>query len=213
MPEPRTPRPPDRQHRTTGREICRSGAAASCFGWAWFPQRRGCDDVAVDAEADVRYAISGDARLAFQVFAGGPHEIAWVPSWISNQDLVGRDALHALLMERLASFATVGSYDQRGTGLSDPVSLAESPPAVPQRPRRPGSAVATHTTPPGLKSRGFPGARRRDLGESRVALQQAVAREGRLARCRASSLMTAPPLVRPIIIEPPLSALRRRKAT
>jgi pimeloyl-ACP methyl ester carboxylesterase len=88
----------------------------------------GRDDVAVDAEADVRYAISGDARLAFKVLAGGPHDIVWVPSWISNQDFEDRDPLHARLMERLTSFATVVSYDQRGTGLSDPVSLAELPP-------------------------------------------------------------------------------------
>jgi class 3 adenylate cyclase len=81
----------------------------------------------VDAEADVRYAISGDARLAFKVVAGGPHDIVRVPSWISNQDLEDRDPLHALLIERLTSFATVVSYDQRGTGLSDPVSLAELP--------------------------------------------------------------------------------------
>jgi class 3 adenylate cyclase len=87
----------------------------------------GRDDVAVDADADVRYAISGDARLAFKVFAGGPHAIVWISSWISNQDLQDRDPSHALLIERLTSFATVVSYDQRGTGLSDPVPLAELP--------------------------------------------------------------------------------------
>jgi class 3 adenylate cyclase/pimeloyl-ACP methyl ester carboxylesterase len=87
----------------------------------------GCDNVAVDREDDVRYAISGDARLAFKVFAGGPHSIVWVPSWISNQDITDRDPVHASSIERLTSFATVVSYDQRGTGLSDPVSLAELP--------------------------------------------------------------------------------------
>jgi class 3 adenylate cyclase len=83
----------------------------------------------VDAELDVRYAISGDARLAFRVFAGGPHEIVWVPSWITNQDLASPDSqpLRALLFERLASFATSVAYDARGTGLSDPVSLAALP--------------------------------------------------------------------------------------
>jgi class 3 adenylate cyclase len=83
--------------------------------------------VAVDAEVDVRYAISGDARLAFKVFAGGPHDIVRVPSWISNQDFADRDSRRSLLFERLTSFATVVSYDQRGTGLSDPMSLAELP--------------------------------------------------------------------------------------
>jgi class 3 adenylate cyclase/pimeloyl-ACP methyl ester carboxylesterase len=89
----------------------------------------GRDDVAVDAEVDVRYAISGDARLAFRVFEGGPHDIVWVPSWISNQDLADLESqpLRALLFERLSSFARSVAYDARGTGLSDPVSLAELP--------------------------------------------------------------------------------------
>jgi class 3 adenylate cyclase len=89
----------------------------------------GRDDVAVDAEVDVRYTISGDARLAFRVFAGGPHDIVWVPSWITNQDLAYHDSQspRALLFERLRSFATSVAYDARGTGLSDPVSLAELP--------------------------------------------------------------------------------------
>ena len=81
--------------------------------------------MAVDAEVDVRYAISGDARLAFKVFAGGPHDIVWVPSWISNQDLA--DPERALLFERLAWFATAVTYDARGTGLSDPLALAALP--------------------------------------------------------------------------------------
>lgn len=87
----------------------------------------GCDDVVVDAKAEVRYAISGNARLAFMDFAGGPYDLIMVPSWISNQDLAASDPLHAALIERLTSFARVVSYDQRGTGLSDPVSLAEQP--------------------------------------------------------------------------------------
>jgi class 3 adenylate cyclase len=83
--------------------------------------------VAVGTEVDVRYAISGDARLAFRVRAGGPHVIVRVPEGLSNQDLQdpGLPPLSGPLLERLSSFATVVSYDQRGTGLSDPVSLVD----------------------------------------------------------------------------------------
>jgi class 3 adenylate cyclase len=102
-----------------------SDAAASWVGVV--SSTAGCDDVAVDAEADVHYAISGDARLAFRVYAGGPCDIVWIPSWISNLDVADRDPLHAQLFDRLTSFATVVSYDQRGTGLSDPMSSAELP--------------------------------------------------------------------------------------
>jgi class 3 adenylate cyclase len=88
----------------------------------------GRDDVVVDTEVDVQYAMSGDARLAFTVRAGGPHLIMRVPSWVSNQDLESLEShVYGLLPARLSSFATVVSYDQRGTGLSDPVSLGDLP--------------------------------------------------------------------------------------
>jgi len=89
----------------------------------------GRDDVAVDPGVDVRYAISGNARLAFRVHGGGQPAIVWIPTWVTNQDLDSL-ALEPLLglFGRLSSFATVVSYDARGTGLSDPVSLADLPP-------------------------------------------------------------------------------------
>jgi class 3 adenylate cyclase len=85
--------------------------------------------VVVDTEVDVRYVTSGDARLAFRVRGSGPHPIVMVANWVSNQDLdfLSSERLHGMFFERLFSFATVVSYDQRGTGLSDPVSLADLP--------------------------------------------------------------------------------------
>ena len=80
-------------------------------------------------EVDIRYAMSGDARLAFSARGSGPHAIVLVPGWGTNQDLdfVESERMHGVFFERLFSFATVVSYDQRGTGLSDPVSLADLP--------------------------------------------------------------------------------------
>jgi class 3 adenylate cyclase len=82
--------------------------------------------VVVHTEVDVRYAMSGDARLAFRVCQGGPHPIVIVPAWATNQDLDFPE-YERPFFERLSSFATVVGYDQRGTGLSDPVSLADLP--------------------------------------------------------------------------------------
>jgi class 3 adenylate cyclase len=82
---------------------------------------------AVNDEDDIRYAISGDARLAFQVRGRGPHEIVSVPAWLSNQDFQPAPGAQGLFWERLHSFARVVSYDARGTGLSDPVSLSDLP--------------------------------------------------------------------------------------
>jgi pimeloyl-ACP methyl ester carboxylesterase len=89
----------------------------------------GRDDVVVGTGVDVQYAMSGDARLAFTVRAGGPHPLVIVPGWVTNQDLAFLESQPVLdvFFERLSSFATVVLYDQRGTGLSDPVSLANLP--------------------------------------------------------------------------------------
>jgi len=83
----------------------------------------------VDTEVDVRYVMSGDARLAFKVHGAGPHPMVMVPNWGTNQDLdfLRSERVHGMFFERLSSFATVVSYDQRGTGLSEPVSLADLP--------------------------------------------------------------------------------------
>ena len=59
-------------------------------------------------------------------FGGATDEIVVVPSWLSNQDAVSEPGAYSLA-ERLSLFTTVVSYDQRGTGISDPVSVKELP--------------------------------------------------------------------------------------
>ena len=72
----------------------------------------------VGTGVDVQYAMSGDARLAFSVRAGGPHVIVRVAAWMSNQDAENLESQgQGLVAERVSSFATVVSYDARGTGL------------------------------------------------------------------------------------------------
>jgi class 3 adenylate cyclase len=99
------------------------GGGRRRFGCAWESSCEACEDVVVDGGVDVRYALSGDARLAFTVRGRGAYQIVWVPAWVSNQDLDLFDALY----ERELSIATVVSYDQRGSGLSDPVALDDLP--------------------------------------------------------------------------------------
>jgi class 3 adenylate cyclase len=81
----------------------------------------------VEGADGVRYAMSGTTRLAFRVRGRGPHEIVMVPTWLSNQDAVLPSWVDGSVTDRLWSFATVVTYDQRGTGISDPVSLKELP--------------------------------------------------------------------------------------
>ena len=83
----------------------------------------------MNSPVDVGYAASGDARLAYRVRAGGPHAIVMVPAWASLQDLenLAPQPAYGPVFEQLSSFARVVSYDPRGSGLSDPVSLADLP--------------------------------------------------------------------------------------
>jgi class 3 adenylate cyclase len=86
------------------------------------------DDEAVDDAGDVRYAtVSGGARLAYRVRGNGPHEIVLVGSFLTNQDVDPQPSEGPLFEEGLRSFATVLSYDQLGTGVSDPVPPGRPP--------------------------------------------------------------------------------------
>jgi pimeloyl-ACP methyl ester carboxylesterase/class 3 adenylate cyclase len=71
-----------------------------------------------------RYALSGDAHIAYQVFGEGDVDLVFVPGFVSNiehyWDMPGVPAI----LNRLGSFARVVLFDKRGTGLSDPVAGA-----------------------------------------------------------------------------------------
>jgi class 3 adenylate cyclase len=68
---------------------------------------------------DIRYARSGDLRIAYQVIGQGPIDLVFVPGFISNIDLVWDDPVFAGFLTRLSAFTRVILFDKRGTGLSD----------------------------------------------------------------------------------------------
>ena len=80
---------------------------------------------------EIRYARNGDVHLAYQVWGEGPRDIVLVPGFISHLEVIWShpEAVHYL--ERLGSFARVISFDRRGTGLSDPVTVADAPTSIP----------------------------------------------------------------------------------
>ena len=77
-----------------------------------------------------RYALSGDAHIAYQVFGEGDVDVVFVPGFVSNIEHYWEMPVVPELLERLGSFARVVIFDKRGTGLSDPVS---GPPPLEQR--------------------------------------------------------------------------------
>jgi len=76
---------------------------------------------------ETRYARSGDVSIAYQVIGDGPTDLVYVPGWISNVELMWDDPTLARFLRRLGSFARLITFDKRGTGLSDGVSLSELP--------------------------------------------------------------------------------------
>src|SRR5918999_1605358 len=76
---------------------------------------------------ETRYAKSGDVNIAYQVVGDGPLDLVYVPGWISNVELMWEEPAHAQLLGRLASFSRLILFDNRGTGLSDPVPLDRLP--------------------------------------------------------------------------------------
>jgi len=68
----------------------------------------------------VKYATSGDLKIAYQTFGEGPTKLVIVPGFISNLDELwdGASAVGAIA-EPLGSVARCVIFDKRGTGLSD----------------------------------------------------------------------------------------------
>lgn len=68
-----------------------------------------------------RYALSGDAHIAYQVFGEGDLDLVFVPGFVSNIEHYWTMPGIPDLLERMGSFARVVMFDKRGTGLSDRV--------------------------------------------------------------------------------------------
>ena len=73
---------------------------------------------------ETRYARSGDVHVAYQVFGEGDLDVVVVTGFVSHVELIWEHEPAARLLEGLASFARVITFDRRGSGLSDPVSEA-----------------------------------------------------------------------------------------
>jgi pimeloyl-ACP methyl ester carboxylesterase len=76
---------------------------------------------------ETRYAKSGDVHIAYQVVGEGSFDLVYVPGFVSNVEEVWEEPHARRFLERLASFSRLILFDKRGTGLSDPVPLADLP--------------------------------------------------------------------------------------
>jgi pimeloyl-ACP methyl ester carboxylesterase len=73
-------------------------------------------------EEQTRYARSGDLHIAYQAAGEGPLDLFYVPTWISQLEVMLEEPSIGAFVDRLCAFARVVSFDRRGAGLSDPWS-------------------------------------------------------------------------------------------
>ena len=76
---------------------------------------------------DVQYARLRDAHIAYQVVGSGELDLVYVGEFWHSIEAQWDEPRFEAFLRRLASFSRLICFDQRGTGLSDPVSLAELP--------------------------------------------------------------------------------------
>jgi pimeloyl-ACP methyl ester carboxylesterase len=61
------------------------------------------------------------------VTGDGPRDLVYVPGWVSNIEVMWEDPGLGRFLRRLGSFSRLITFDKRGTGLSDAVSVEELP--------------------------------------------------------------------------------------
>jgi class 3 adenylate cyclase len=82
----------------------------------------------VNGTPATRYARTADGvHIAYQLFGDGPLDAVFVPWWWNNVEAAWDEPGIARFYDRLGSFCRVLVFDQRGTGLSDPVALDALP--------------------------------------------------------------------------------------
>jgi pimeloyl-ACP methyl ester carboxylesterase len=81
----------------------------------------------VERPPETQYAWDGAAHVGFQRFGAGNADLVLVHEWLSHQEVRWEQPELARFLRRLGLFARVLSFDKRGCGLSDPVTLGAMP--------------------------------------------------------------------------------------
>src|SRR5262245_17815953 len=72
---------------------------------------------------EIRYAKHGDVHIAYSIEGDGPIDVVLVGHWMWSIAEAHRSPRAAVFNDAIGRFARVISYDQRGTGQSDPVAM------------------------------------------------------------------------------------------
>lgn len=68
---------------------------------------------------EINYARSGDISIAYSVIGSGPIDLVLIPGFESHLEFAQEDPDMSRLVDGLASFTRLITFDKRGTGLSD----------------------------------------------------------------------------------------------
>lgn len=76
---------------------------------------------------ETQYLKIRGAHLATQVFGDGPRDLVLLRATMNHLEAQWEEPRYARFMRRLAKFARVITFDQRGMGMSDPIPRGEWP--------------------------------------------------------------------------------------
>jgi class 3 adenylate cyclase/pimeloyl-ACP methyl ester carboxylesterase len=71
--------------------------------------------------AQTHYARVGEDSVAYQAFGDGPHEVLFLPGFVSNVEHFWDIPPIARIFEHFASYSRFVQFDKRGSGMSDPL--------------------------------------------------------------------------------------------
>lgn len=77
--------------------------------------------------SETRYALNGDLSVAYRVSREGPRDIVFVPTWLTNCEVLPEWLPIQGWLEAVTSLGRVIFLDQPGTGASDPISPGAMP--------------------------------------------------------------------------------------
>lgn len=75
----------------------------------------------------VHYAKSDDLNIAYQVSESNGPDLVYVSGWASHLDMMWQNTYQAPFLHRLSQFSRLITFDKRGVGLSDRVSISDLP--------------------------------------------------------------------------------------
>ena len=70
-----------------------------------------------------RYTLSGGLHVAWQEAGNAERDLLYVPTWISQVEVLTSEPGVRAFIERLCSFTRMITFDRRGSGLSDPIGV------------------------------------------------------------------------------------------